>query len=273
MRVFHPPSSIRLDGRGCTLISSQIKSNSTTEICNHRWRPEPADLSAADRIDRHILELPRFKSRYPEDVKSNALRLLEPLSVFGGILGYIWSLRFRHPWSWVALIGFVVLSHVVRRERPPALGFRVARLGDCLRTFGPALLAVALVLAAAGVELGTVRPIGLERAVSAFALYLPWGLFQQYLMNGYFLKRLDAALSPRAADIATAALFSVVHTPNWFLMLVTPLAGYGAIRIYRRYLNLYFLAVAHAMIGFLLFMTVPDAISHHLNIGPGSLSR
>ena len=194
--------------------------------------------------------------------------------MFAGIMAYIWRFRFRHPWLWVAVVGAVVLSHIARRERASTLGFHLQHLKACARTFGPALLALTLAMCTAGLALDTIRPIGFEHAAWSLMLYLPWGLFQQYLLNAYFLKRFDTVLSPRAAGITTAALFSAVHSPNWFLMLVTPVAGYSAIQVYRRYGNLYFLGVAHATIGFLLFMVMPDSVSHHLNVGPGwSLGR
>ena len=88
-------------------------------------------------------------------------------------------------------------------------------------------------------------------------------------MNGYFLNRFEAVLSPRAAPVVSAALFSGVHTPNWFLMIVTLLTGYLAAVVYRRDKNLYFLGLAHGCVGFLLFLVVPDLVSHHLNVGPG----
>ena len=184
-------------------------------------------------------------------------------------MAYIWKLRFVHPWSWTLALLTVFASHVIRRERPPALGFRLEHLGACLRRFGPLLLSIALALAIAGLILGTIRPMGLSDAALGLGLYLPWGLFQQYLMNAYFLKRFETALSPRNAGMITAALFSAVHSPNWFLMLVTPIGGYVAIEVYRRYTNLYFLGIAHAILGFLLFLVVPDSVSHHLNVGPG----
>lgn len=199
------------------------------------------------------------------------LVFLEPLLIFSIIMLYIWKLRFVHPWLWVVALAPVLLSHLIRRERPPALGFRLDHLGACLRRFGPALLSLAVTLGIAGFLLGTIRPMGWEQVCLGIGLYLPWGLFQQYLMNGYFLKRFETALSPRSAGMLTAALFSAVHSPNWFLMLVTPVAGYFAIQVYRRYTNLYFLGLAHAVIGFLLFLVVPDSVSHHLNVGPGWL--
>jgi len=193
---------------------------------------------------------------------------MEPLALFAAIMAYIWVLRSAHPWLVVPILPLVVFSHFARRERAPSLGFRTAQLRECLRKFGPVLGALVVVTLAGGWWLGTIRPIGLDRAALGLALYLPWGLFQQYLLNGYFLKRFDTVLPPLASDATTAVLFSAVHCPNLFLMLFTPVAGYASIQIYRRYRNLYFLGMAHAMIGFLLFMVFPDTVIHHLNIGP-----
>ena len=178
------------------------------------------------------------------------LSLIEPLAVFAAIMAYIWRIRFTHPWFWVPILPLVLFTHFARNERAPSLGFRADQLRECMRRFGPVLAVLVLVMLAGGRLLGTIRPIGIERAALGMALYLPWGLFQQYLLNGYFLKRFDTVLPPRASDATTAVLFSAVHCPNWFLMLFTPLAGYASIQIYRRHRNLYFLGVAHATIGF-----------------------
>jgi membrane protease YdiL (CAAX protease family) len=89
------------------------------------------------------------------------------------------------------------------------------------------------------------------------------------MLNGYFLKRLTAAMPGRPAAIASAVLFSGVHLPNWFLMAVALVTGYVCARIYLRYRNLYFLGIAHATIGILLLVVVPDSVSHHLVVGPG----
>jgi membrane protease YdiL (CAAX protease family) len=80
-------------------------------------------------------------------------------------------------------------------------------------------------------------------------------------------------MTPRWARIVSAMLFAGAHLPNWFLMAVTLLAGYVCARIYMRHKNLYFLGIAHATIGFLLFLVVPDSISHHLIVGPGWFGR
>lgn len=195
--------------------------------------------------------------------------MLEAFAMFAIIMAYIWKLRFTHPDFWIVPVILILISHVLHHERAPELGFRTGDFWKCLRKFGPVLILLMVAMLSTAVFLGTMRPIGFEQAGLSFALYLPWGLFQQYLLNGYFLKRFDTALSPITAGVLTSVLFSAVHSPNRFLMVITPVAAYVAIVVYRRYRNLYFLGLAHAIIGVLLFLAVPDSLSHHLNVGPG----
>ena len=195
--------------------------------------------------------------------------VLEPLAIFALIMAYIWKWRFTHPRLWLPIVALTLASHAAHRERARALGLQATNFGICMRRFGPALIGLALAMLTAGLLLGTIRPMEFKQAMQSFALYLPWCLLQQYLLNGYFLTRFETALSQNAAGILTSGLFSAVHSPNWFLMLVTPIGAYAAAWVYRRYKNLYFLGLAHATIGFLLFLMVPDSVSHHLRVGPG----
>src|SRR5437016_2255440 len=135
---------------------------------------------------------------------SKYIALLEPLGVFAMIVAYIWRWRFRHPLSWIAILGLVLVSHVLRRETPASLGFRVANL---------------------------------KRA-------------------------------PAFAPLMAAIAFSAIHTPNWFLIIVTFFAGFACAKLYLKFRNLYALGLAHGVIGFLLYLCVPDTISHHLYVGP-----
>jgi membrane protease YdiL (CAAX protease family) len=197
------------------------------------------------------------------------VQLLEPLSIFALIMAYIWQLRYSHHGAWLAILGFMVLSHILRHEGAEVLGFHRRNLRECLREFAPMLAFIGLAMLAGGILLQTTRPIRFGDAFLAFAGYLPWGTFQQYLLNGYFLNRFTTAMTGRSAALTSAVLFSGAHLPNWFLMVVTLGLGYLCGRIYLRYKNLYFLGIAHATIGFLLFLVVPDSVSHHLVVGPG----
>lgn len=201
------------------------------------------------------------------------LAALEPAGLFVFIMGYIWIWRASHPYLWIAILGCLLLSHVLHREGARELGFGRASLYECTHHFGPLLIVLALAMLAGGLLLNTTRRMANDQAFLALFAYLPWGVLQQYMLNGYFLNRFDRALSPRASAWLTAVLFGVAHTPNWFLMAVAVVGGWSATQVYRRHRNLYFLGVAHATIGFLLFVTVPDSISHHLDVGPGLLHR
>src|SRR4051812_2615183 len=195
--------------------------------------------------------------------------LLEPLTVFGLIMAYIWQLRYSHRGMWLAILAGMILSHIVRKEGAASLGFRRRNLSECLREFAPALAFLVLAMIAGGMLFQTTRPLTFGDACLAWAGYLPWGTFQQYMLNGYFLKRLTVAMPGRPAALASAVLFSGAHLPNWFLMIVTLVTGYICARIYLRYRNLYFLGIAHATVGFLLLLVVPDSVTHHLVVGPG----
>ena len=201
------------------------------------------------------------------------LAALEPAGLFVFLMAYIWIWRARHPYLWIAILACLLLSHLLHRESAGDLGFGRRSLRECAHRFAPALAILALLMLAAGLLLHTTRQMASGQAFLALFAYLPWGVVQQYLLNGYFLNRFDRAFSPRPSAWLTAALFAAAHTPNWFLMAVALLGGWCATQVYRRHRNLYFLGIAHATIGFLLFVTVPDSISHHLDVGPGLLHQ
>jgi len=134
------------------------------------------------------------------------LALLEPLLLFGLIVAYIWELRFIHPMSWIAIPAMMILSHWLHHESPRALGFQLHNLAGTLRELGPLLILTVLLLLSGGLLLRTVRQIDSTDALLALAGYLPWGLSQQYALNGYFLNRFEAAVSHRVASLLTAVL-------------------------------------------------------------------
>jgi membrane protease YdiL (CAAX protease family) len=197
------------------------------------------------------------------------LAVLEPLAVFSLLMLYIWKLRFTYHGFWLVILALLVASHAVRGEGPGELGFGGQAWRVCVRSYGPALACLAAAMLAGGTLLGTMRPLAFGQALEGWAIYLPWGVLQQYMLNGYFLRRFEASASPRAARAISAILFSAAHTPNWFLMVAAFPAGICCTGIYRRTRNLYFLGVAHATVGYLIYLVIPDFISHHLYIGPG----
>ncbi len=197
--------------------------------------------------------------------------LLEALAVFLLIMTYIWWLRLWHAWLWMPLLGGVILTHWVHRENPRRLGFAASSFREA---FVPVFLytaAICAALLALGTLLGTMREITAAQAAAGVLGYTGWGLFQQYLLNGYFVNRMaEFTRKPggQFVPLFAAVLFSLAHLPNWFLMPVTLAGGYACARVYLRYRNLYVLAIAHGLVGFCLYNIVPDSVSAHFLVGP-----
>src|SRR5437879_4985801 len=157
--------------------------------------------------------------------RRNWYALFEALSVFAMILLYIWRLRFPYPYSWTVILALMLASHAFRRETPASLGFGRKNLSHLLAVFTPFVLVLSLTLLAIGSVFRTIRHVTPESGFSSLLLYFAWGLFQQYILNGYFVNRFKE-VSPAYAPLLAATLFSAAHMPNWFLMLVTLAGGY-----------------------------------------------
>ncbi|MCS7313845.1 MAG: CPBP family intramembrane glutamic endopeptidase [Bryobacterales bacterium] len=194
--------------------------------------------------------------------------LIEALSVFGLILTYIWKIRLFHPWRWIWIAAIVVLSHTIRREGAAALGLGAGQLRTAFAALAPWVGLLAAILLAGGALLDTINPVVLRRAPGSLAVYLVWGLLQQWILNGYFLNRLRQAGGGRRAPFLAALLFSLAHLPNPFLMALTLPGGYLAARLFLRYRSLWLLGAAHGLLGFLLNLVVPDPVSGRFLVGP-----
>jgi membrane protease YdiL (CAAX protease family) len=209
----------------------------------------------------------------------SALRPIGPLvhaleagTVFFLLLSYIWYFQTRVHWSWMILLGLVLLSHAIRGESPVDLGLRKAGFRDCMRKFAIPVVLVAATGTILGFALDTVRDVEPWRVVGVLSGYCFWALFQQYLLNGYFVNRIHAsfhATHEYVVALIGGALFAAAHVPNTLLMVVTLIGGTVAAAAYLRHRNLLFLAFAHALIGTMLWLVVPDTVSHHLRVGPG----
>jgi hypothetical protein len=194
----------------------------------------------------------------------------EALGLFAFIMLFIWKLLLVHPALAVLVPGFTVATHAARGETTRRLGFGWKDFCAAL----PLLLwvgAAACFMLACGVWAGSIRPMTLVGIAGGLGAYIVWGVLQQYLLNAFLANRLGefaGAPDSRWVALSAAALFSLVHLPNWFLMAVTLVGGYIAVRVYRRYRSLYVLGIAHAAIAFALFLVVPDSISGHFLVGP-----
>jgi hypothetical protein len=103
--------------------------------------------------------------------------------------------------------------------------------------------------------------------------YALWTFVQQFLLQGFFLLRLLRVLpGPKSAALAAAGLFAIGHLPNPILTVVTLIWGFAACMIFVRYRNLYSLAIAHAIFGITIAVTVPGPVIRNMRVGLGYLT-
>ena len=99
--------------------------------------------------------------------------------------------------------------------------------------------------------------------------YVTWTIYQQFLLQDYFMPRLSRLLSTDAAIAIAAALFSAAHLPNVPLTIATLLWGVISCILFRRYRSLYIIGIAQGILGLCFAMCVPDVFLHHMRVGLG----
>jgi hypothetical protein len=190
---------------------------------------------------------------------------VEIVSMLAVIVLFIWWVRAAWPWAWAVPFAFMLASTVSEGDWRP----RLDRFRESLRAAGLPVVALAAIV----VAFARMRRTSVRYAIGGLVLYFAWGLVQQYVLNGFFVRRLEK-VAPRPALIppAAAGIFGILHWPNPFLVAVAFAGGWLASWFYLRYRSVLFLGLAHGLLGTVLFLAVPDDISHHLNVGPGYIA-
>jgi len=124
------------------------------------------------------------------------------------------------------------------------------------------------VLAARGA--GTFHPL-YNADLAHVGGYVLWTIYQQFLLQDYFMPRLTRVLGSDEAIGVAALLFSAAHLPNLTLTAATLLWGAVSCWLFRRYRSLYSLGLAQGLLGLCFAVCVPDALHHHLRVGLGYL--
>ena len=196
-----------------------------------------------------------------------ALRdVVEPGLVFTAIIAVLWL-----PTRQQLIIGpmalFTPLALVLwRRPRLHDLGLGLRGLISSLWIL-PATVALCVLGILVAKNIGTFHP--LDQDLRHVGGYVVWTLYQQFLLQDYFMPRLSRILSSDAAIAVAALLFSVAHLPNLSLAVATLVWGGVSCALFRRYRNLYILGLAQGLLGLSFAVCVPDAMHHHMRVGLG----
>jgi membrane protease YdiL (CAAX protease family) len=189
------------------------------------------------------------------------------------ILAVIWTPRPLQRWLyWAAIVWFV---YTIASSFPGwrAMGCRSAGFWRSMWVVGAALLLAAAAAMFASSQHTLHHPTGLVQWVLAFGGYSIWSLAQQFLLQGYFLARL-VRLVPSAtlAAVTSAVIFSAAHLPNPILTLLTLCWGLTACLVFLKTRNIWPLAIAHAIFGISVAITVPATTLHNMRVGLGYLN-
>jgi membrane protease YdiL (CAAX protease family) len=99
--------------------------------------------------------------------------------------------------------------------------------------------------------------------------YVLWTIYQQFLLQDYFMPRLTRILASDTAVGIAAVLFAVAHLPNLSLALATLVWGGVSCALFRRNRSVYVLGLAQGMLGLCFAVCVPEVMHHHMRVGLG----
>lgn len=196
---------------------------------------------------------------------------LEVLLVYAGILQYIWRWQFTYPRTWMALLGTILLSHLIHRDSAHELGFTGERLRANAATTLPLVLAFYLPALLYGFASHAFVPtVPGKPALLWFLGYGSWCVFQQYLAQSYFNHRLMSVVRNRhVSSLVVGLMFGAAHIPNPILMIVTTAGGLVFAEIFARHRNIWPLALAQTVAGGLTAALSPSSLIHNMRVGPG----
>jgi membrane protease YdiL (CAAX protease family) len=196
--------------------------------------------------------------------------LLELTVGYGLIVFIIWMPEF--PQRILSPIALVVTLAIVLARRPSLEDLGLSRRGLASSFWilpAAVMLSVASLLVAN--QIGTLHPL-YKGDFTHISGYVLWTLYQQFLLNDFFMPRLTRLLASEGAAVGVAAvLFAAAHLPNLTLTVATLVWGAISCALFRRYRNLYALGLAQGLLGLCFAVCVPDALHHHLRVGLGYL--
>ena len=201
---------------------------------------------------------------------SRARDLTELILGYGLIVGIIWTpehlQRFLSP---IALL-FTLSVVLARRQSREDLGLGWRGLIPSLWIL-PAAVALAGLSIFAAAKVGTLHPL-YKPDVAHISGYVLWTIYQQFLLQDYFMDRLLRLTSTATAAVIIAGLlFAVAHLPNATLTVATLLWGIVSCALFRLHRNIWALGLAQGLLGLCFAICIPDTLHHHLRVGLGYL--
>lgn len=195
--------------------------------------------------------------------------LPEALIAFFGILLVLWLPTRQQLIAGPILVLAPLALTLWRRPSLDDLGLTWSRFLASLWIL-PAAAALGFAGALIARGIGTFHPLH-NADFAHVGGYVVWTIYQQFLLQIYFMPRMIRALGKDGGIAATAVLFALAHLPNLSLTLVTLLWGAVSCLLFRRYRSLLVVGLAQGLLGLCFGVCVPDALHHHMRVGLGYL--
>ena len=217
-------------------------------------------------------------------VSLRVVTLLEIVSVLGSVLLSVWALAPLYPqYRWPFIVpALLALWLIVRSQRLRGESWR--DVGLRREGFFAACKLLALPMLGALVVMGILGwQTNLFQRSTHFMLKLLlvplWGIFQQYIAQGFLYRRVRFLLvnaqansqeqqrQTRWAIVVSASCFAFVHLPNPALTVLTLAAGLLWSWVYERAPNLWALGLSHGILSLALMHTAPAWLLQSMSIG------
>jgi membrane protease YdiL (CAAX protease family) len=206
----------------------------------------------------------------PRANPSRSRDLIELIFGYGFVVGVIWMPeQIQRIFSPIALV-LTLLVVLARRKTRDELGLGRRGLIPSLWIL-PAAIALAALSVFVAAKFGTLHPL-YKADFTHISGYVLWTIYQQFLLQDYFMDHLLRLVSSESAAVTIAGvLFAAAHLPNLVLTAATLVWGIVSCALFRRYRNLWALGLAQGLLGLCFAICVPDALHHHLRVGLGYL--
>ena len=215
---------------------------------------------------------PPSAGKIPTGVHPTIRPFVELFTGYGLILATIWAPRPYQQWLYAIAAAWIALTSILSFPGWEAMGVRrKGFLASLWVVFAAAFITTCAVVVAT--RLDTLRhPISTRSWIMTFGGYTVWSFVQQFLLQGYFLFRFLRLLPRREwAALAAALLFAAAHLPNPILTPVTFIWGLVACFVFLRCRNVFPLAIAHAILGITVAITIPGPVVRNMRVGLGYL--
>jgi hypothetical protein len=197
--------------------------------------------------------------------------LVEALAFAGFVATCIWKWQAKTPWTWWAILVWLVASFLARRDTPKTMGWRADNLWAATKRAVWFFGVSSPLICFAGLFLGMLHRLPTHLLEpKRFGGYLAFCLLQQVGLNSFLMNRLLAAFEQTVpAALVAGSIFGALHWPNPVLVPLTFVGGVAMAWLFARERNILPLALGQAFLGALVWWAFPLAWHHSMRVGPG----